>query len=154
MVKLHSPLDQVDSSALYTVGSRTVDKNGSEYIYLPGQTSVAKYDWVIYKTAGAGLSYGSVTRLLKAYAGNVAIAQAAVVGPKYGWFQIYGIGWGNVGDTFSAGSPIYSCGTTATVSTTYVASCAIYNAIGLQTGASGGTGMVLLNYPMVFGQVI
>jgi len=147
MVKLHSPLDQVDTTyPLYGIGSRTVDKNGNEYIYLPGTTSVAAYDFVTYKTA-SGLSYGSVTRMVKGTAGQVAIAQGAATGPKYGWFQIYGVGWGNCGAVTSSGSPLYASGTTATVTTTVASTQLIYGTLCVGSGISGGTAKIFLNYP-------
>jgi hypothetical protein len=154
-VKLIYPLDQADTLITeYEVGSRTITKDGNEYIYLPGIVSCAKYDWVVYKTTGTGLSYGSVTRMVNGTAGMVGIAQAAITGPKYGWFLIKGVGWGNAGEAFSSGSPLYSSGTTATVGTTFVASTAVYGAIGLGTSVSQGTAKVLLNYPMLYAQVL
>jgi hypothetical protein len=157
MIKIISPLDQVDNSATFTVGTRVVNKEGNEYIYLPGTTSVAQYDWVAIRTAaGPGLSYGSVTRLVYEAAGTdgmVGIAQGAIVSNKYGWFLIKGTGWGNCGDTCSSGSPIYASGTTANVTTTVTTNSLVYGAICVQDGASGGTVKVSINHPQTYGIV-
>lgn len=158
MIKLISPLDQVDSSARFTVGSRTTTNDGNEYIYLPGIASCAQYDWVIYNRGTSSgttkASYGSVTRINITTAGNAGIAQAAILGPKYGWFMIKGAGWGNAGAQVSSGSPIYASGTVGLVSTTVNAGNAVYNAFATQAGVSGGTCRVVINYPVIYGQVI
>jgi hypothetical protein len=45
MLKLVTPLDQVDSDIpTYQVGTRTVTRDGNEYVYLPGVASVAQFD--------------------------------------------------------------------------------------------------------------
>ena len=152
MIKLITPLDTVDNAANYEVGTRATVRGGNEYIYLPGVASCAKYDWVSYITAANGLSYGSVTRLTNTLAGNIAIAQGAIVSNKYGWFLIRGVGWGNVGDTVSSGSALYSCGTTATVTTTAESYMCIHGAFPIGTGASGGTGKFFVRYPFLLGQ--
>jgi len=144
MIKLVYPLSSVDSYAHYTVGTRVSDKSGNEYIYLPGTTSVAQYDWVTFTSAT-----GSVTRLVANAKGQVGIAQAAITGPNYGWFQIKGVGSGNTGGawTSSTGSAVYACGTTATVMTTIVSGDLIAGACIIDSAASGSTGTISLNYP-------
>lgn len=74
----------VDSSALNTVGSKAFDLSGNEYLYLKGIGSTIAGSWVTYDEAG-------VTALLAANAlGPVAIAAAAIVANKYGWYGIRG----------------------------------------------------------------
>ena len=156
MLKLITPLTQADSgNPQFTVGSRTMTKDGNEYIYLPGVASVAQYDWVTYKTA-TDLSYGSVTRLTPGdSAGPIAIAQAAITGNKYGWFLIKGMGWGNSGATWTAtGSILYACGTTATVDNASTTGKTIIGSINVGAGASGGTVKALINYPFIPGAAI
>jgi len=156
MVKLITPLDQIDSYANYTPGSRTVTKDGNEYIYLPGVGFLTQYDFISYQTSD-GLSYGSVKRLAintggTATVGDVAIAQAAIVAPKYGWFLIKGVGWGNAGEVVASGSPLYvSVGTVAKVGTTVTSPHIIYGSVALGAGISAGTCKVLLNYPYYLG---
>lgn len=148
MLKLISPIDQLDSEPQFTVGSRTATKEGNEYIYLPGVASVAKYDAVTFVTVAAGLSYGSVTRLpTTGGKGLVGVAQAAIVTNKYGWFQTKGVGWVKTGITCTAGLPLYASGTVALVGTTAVSGDLIAGAFCIGTGAASGTCTALLNNP-------
>jgi len=82
-------LDQLDASALYTVGRRYTDRvSGKEYIYLTGATNATLGSWVTYYITS---SAGSVTAEIAANAiGLVAIAMAAITETKFGWFQIFG----------------------------------------------------------------
>jgi len=134
MVKLTAPLTNVDSSAAYTLGSVTMDKSGNEYIYLPGNTSVAAQDWVTFTSAT-----GSVTRLATTGAkGQVAVAISAVTGPNYGWFQTKGLvnaKWG-AGVT-TAGFQLYASGTAAYAGAVVVAGDLLAGAYLSGTAASG-----------------
>jgi hypothetical protein len=70
----------IHDSALNPIGTRTFDAAGNEYIYLKGVASAVAGSWVTFDEAG-------VTTLLAANAkGPVAIAMAAIVANKYGWF--------------------------------------------------------------------
>ena len=133
-MKLITPLTQVDSSAAFTVGSRTVTKDGNEYIYLPGTTSVEAQDWVTFTSAS-----GSVTRLATTGAkGQVAVAISAVISNTYGWFCTKGLvnaKWG-AGVT-TAGSVLYASGTAAYAGTTVVAGDLLAGAFLSGTAASG-----------------
>ncbi len=74
-------LTDIHSSALNALGTTRVE-DGAEYIYLKGVASTAIGSWVTYDEAGA-------TALLAANAvGDVAVAQAAVVADKYGWYCV------------------------------------------------------------------
>ncbi len=82
-------LTQLDASALYTVGRRYTDHvSGKEYIYLTGATNVTLGSWVTYYITSPA---GSVTAEIAANAiGLVAIAMAAIIQTKFGWFQVFG----------------------------------------------------------------
>ena len=157
MVKIITPIDQVDSTAQFTPGTRADTTDDNEYIYLPGTTSVAQYDFVNIRTASA-LSYGSVTRMVYTNAGPVAIAQAAITANSFGWFLIKGVGWGLAGEVAANGSILYASGTTGYVGTTVAANYGIYGALCVGAGqcvlTAAGTCKVLLNYPNLYGQVI
>jgi hypothetical protein len=72
--------DAVHDSALNPVGSRAFDKDGNEYVYMLGVASTLAGSWVTFDEAGA-------TALLVANAkGPVAVAMAAIVAAKYGWY--------------------------------------------------------------------
>ena len=148
MLKLISPIDQLDTYAKFTVGSRAVTKEGNEYIYLPGTTSVAQYDVVSFITAANGTSYGSVTRLATTGGkGRVAVAQAAIVSNDFGWFQVGGVGWANAGAVATAGAACYASGTVGLVGTTVVAGDLLAGMFCVGSGISAGTCKVLLENP-------
>ena len=66
-------------------GSRFMDHNGNEYIYLAGVASCAAGSWVSFNQADHS------TALLAANAiGPVAVAVGACTASYAGWFQIYG----------------------------------------------------------------
>ena len=141
MIKLTFPLTQVDTEERYNIGTQTMDKDGNVFEYRAGVASVAQYDFCSW------YSNGSVARLTTGNTGAVGIAQAAIIGPNYGWFQIKGLGAGNCAATVSGGSGLYASGTTGTVSDVYTASAFIRGITSSATGVSTGTVNVVLSYP-------
>lgn len=140
MIKLITPLTQIDSSAAYTVGTRTQTADGKEYIYLKGVASTAVNSWVSFDEA-------YVTTLLVANAkGRVAIAMAAIVADKYGWYQVYGSGTGKVLASFADNGVIFSTSTAGSVDDAVVTGDLIVGAMG-RSAVSGGVATVELNYP-------
>jgi hypothetical protein len=85
MMRLNTPLTQIDSVQAYTFGSRVQDKDCNEYIYLKGVASTIVGSWVTFDELG-------VTTLLVANAkGPVAVAMAITDSTsEYGWYQIWG----------------------------------------------------------------
>ena len=74
----------VDTEIRHPLGTRAFDTAGNEYIYLTGVLSTAAGSWVIFDE-------DKVTTLAVASGvGRVAVAQAAIVASRYGWYQIYG----------------------------------------------------------------
>jgi hypothetical protein len=85
MMRLNTPLTQIDTTALYTLGSRVQDKSCNEYIYLKGIGSTLVGSWVTYDELG-------ITALLVAEGkGPVAVSLAHTVANTYGWYQISGL---------------------------------------------------------------
>jgi hypothetical protein len=75
---------EVHDSQLSAIGQRAYDKSGNEYVYLKGVGSTLAGSWVTFDEVG-------VTALLAANAiGPVAVATAAIVANKFGWYQIFG----------------------------------------------------------------
>jgi hypothetical protein len=91
MMRLNTPLTQIDTAQAYEFGSRVQDKNCNEYIYLKGIASTVVGSWVTYDELG-------VTTLLAANAkGPVAIAMAITdVATEFGWYQIAGTAEGRI----------------------------------------------------------
>ena len=109
MIKLITPLTQVDSSAAFTLGSKTTTKDGNEYIYLSGNADVAAKNWVTFTAAT-----GSVTRFAtRSGKGQVAVAISDVTAPNYGWFCTKGLVTAYVSGVTTAGLALYSSGTVA-----------------------------------------
>jgi hypothetical protein len=84
MIKLTTPLSQVDTTAKFTLGTQTMDKNGNVYIYMTGVASTIVGSWVTYDEL-------YITTLLVANAkGPVAVSMGINVASTYGWYQIFG----------------------------------------------------------------
>lgn len=83
---IEGPLTVVHSTQKHELGIM-YEKSGKIYIYLKGVASTAAGDLVTFDEAGA------TTRLTKAEADKLkpmAVAMAAIVADKYGWYQVYG----------------------------------------------------------------
>lgn len=81
-------ITDVHSAAKYDVGTCRSDKHGNVFVYLQGIDSVARGDWVVYYITSIAASV--TTRLVGDLIGLVAIAMAATVADKFGWFQVAG----------------------------------------------------------------
>lgn len=81
-------LTQVDSSALFAVGTRYDDGEGNVFVYLQGIVSTVVGDWVTYYITS--IAAAVTTRLVANGKGLVAIAMAAIGADEFGWYQIAG----------------------------------------------------------------
>lgn len=132
----------VDDSAKVAVGTRMKDASGNEYIYLEGVASVEANSWVSFNADGD-------TELLVANAkGRVAIAMAAIVADKYGWFQVYGSATGKALTGFADGGRVYATATAGSVDDADVAGDLVAGAMG-RSALSGGVATFELNYPFI-----
>lgn len=140
---IQGPLTAVHDSALNPVGMRySPDGGKTEYIYLKGVASVVAGDWVVFDEAFA------TTRLVADEVGPVAIAMAAVVADKYGWFQIYGVNTIAKTDTVAADAALYIDGTTGRADDAAVTGDLIMGAFSM-TADTSNVATVFLNYPYV-----
>jgi len=145
----HGDTDVVDSSAQHVVGTRARDNAGNEYIYLLGVASVAAGTWVSFDEAG------TTTRLVTNAVGRVAVAMAAIVASKYGWFQIYGKNTialgisGNIGDN----AQLYTSSTNGSADDTDGAGEMIIGAWS-RSADSSGVFTAELNYPICINAAI
>jgi hypothetical protein len=75
----------VDAVALNPLGTEARDNAGNVYVYLQGVASTIAGSWVTYDEAGltTNLATDSVP-------GPVAVATAAVVANKFGWYGVHG----------------------------------------------------------------
>ncbi len=81
-------LTQVDAAALYAVGARFTDEDGNVFVYLQGLASTAEGDWVTYRITSTAAAV--TKRAVAGDQGNLAIAMAAILATKFGWYQIFG----------------------------------------------------------------
>lgn len=79
------------------LGARAEDANGNEYVYLLGVASTVANDAVNYS-----LATFATARSVASAVGMVAIAQAAVVAGKFGWYLIKGNGSVNTKTSIAA----------------------------------------------------
>ena len=86
---LRPVLTQVDTAALYSVGKRWEDEDGKVYIYLQGVASVITGDICLYRSTTT--SANTLVRVTANDVGHVAVAMAAIVASRWGWFQIAGL---------------------------------------------------------------
>ena len=133
----------VDSTKRHPLGTRALDTDGNEYIYLQGVASTVAGSWVTFDEE-------KLTTLAVANAqGRVAIAMAAIVADSYGWYQIYGKNTiAKVLAGFADNGKIYLTATDGSVDDADVAGDAVIGALG-RSAVSGGVATVELNYPIV-----
>lgn len=87
----------VHDTAQNPLGTRAEDKNGNEFVYLLGVASTVANDAVTYS-----LATFATARAVNDAVGMIAIAQAAVVAGKFGWYLIKGVGSVNTKTSIAA----------------------------------------------------
>ena len=122
-------IDTVDDAAKVALGSivRAADPvyGNGEFIYLKGLAGTARGTWVTYNNDDFS------TTLLAANAiGPVAVAMAAVVANKYGWYQISGKAVGKALVGFVDNANVYATATAGSVDDAVVAGDRLKNCVG------------------------
>ncbi len=133
----------IDTSAQHVVGTRALDRDGNEYMYMRGVASGAAGVWVSFDE-------DHVTTLLAANAvGRVGIMMATLdATTDFGWFQIYGKNTIASTDTVAADAQLYIDGTAGRADDADVAGDAIIGAISRSSDTSN-VATVEINYPFV-----
>ena len=146
----HTPTDGATAYPAVPVGTirRAIDTGSdddgiAEFVYLKGVASTVAGDWVVYDEAGL------TTRLTSTSTGNVAIAMAATVADKWGWYQITGNAQAHRENGSADNAALYSSSVTASSDDTVVDGRAIEGAINRAVNTTGSqtTGTVQLNRP-------
>ena len=130
----------------FTKGSRFMDDNGNEYIYLAGVASCAAGSWVTYAQDDHS------TALLAANAiGPVAVAVGACTASYAGWFQIYGkCSVGKCLTQFADNGQVWATATAGSVDDASVAGDLVNRARGASTTVvDSGVAEFELHYPYV-----
>jgi hypothetical protein len=144
MAKIAQFLTSVDSVAVHSLGEKYTDPvNGDEFIYLLGVASTAANDLVTFDEAFA------TTRSTANAVGACAIAMAATVADKYGWYQIYGAGTVATAAAVADNKALYLTSTAGAIDDADVAGDAIIGLWSRGTATGAGTVACQLNYPMV-----
>lgn len=136
----------IHSSALNPILTECegIDEFGqaARYIYLGGVASTVQYDWVSFDEAGVTL------RAVADAQGNLAIATAAIVAAKYGWYQIVGKSYGTALTGFADNGKVYLTSTAGAVDDSDVAGDAVIGAWG-RGALSGTTAIFQIDRPKV-----
>jgi len=143
-------IDNVDSSAVFPVGTKCVykddDGNLGTYVYVEGVASTAQYDFVLID------SDYSIIRITKAEADKKrvkgGVAQAAIVANKYGWVQIEGKGKVKVLANCAKEVQLYTCATTGSLDDDSTSQTAVYGIV-LTTDCGGSAAATdcFMSYP-------
>lgn len=131
----------VDTVLKNALGTRGIDADGNEYIYLQGVASVA---------VGTPVTYDEnyLSTLLAANAvGPVAVAMAAVVAASYGWFLVRGSGSAVFAGAAVADAALYAAA--AAFDDAVVAGDIVVGGKVAATVAGAGLGTVQIVYPFV-----
>lgn len=145
MMRLNTPLTQIDTSAQYELGSRTQDKFGKEYIYLTGVGSTVVGSWVTFDELG-------ITVLLAADAiGDVAVALAITDSTsQFGWYQIYGSAEAKIAANCAADVVIGRESANGTAGDGHAATGDdIFGCVSRESTSTAAVATVQLNYPFV-----
>jgi hypothetical protein len=139
-----SPLTNVDSYAINSLGQGGVDQNGKEYIYLAGVNSTVAGDLVRfdenYQTAR---SEANIT-------GACAVALAATITGKFGWYQVYGDATVNTNGDVAADKALYVTASYGCVDDAAVAGDLIFGITSMTGRTGAGPITAFLNYPMCY----
>lgn len=135
-------LTVVDSSATFALGTQVSDSNGT-YAYLKGIASTAIGSVVVYDEAGQ-------TALAVANdVGPIAVAMAATVANKYGWYLIEGSGSALTDNTVVDNTDVYLTATPGAVDDAVVAGDRIHGALFRAARTGAGLVSIQLFSPMV-----
>jgi len=144
MIKLITPLSQVDSSAAFTLGTQTMDKSGNIYVYMLGVASTIVGSWVTYDEAY------TTTLLVANASGPVAVSMGINVAGKYGWYQVVGSALACLAITSADNAPLGFETTAGYAGDGRAAGDMIYGAISRASSAAGaGVYAVQIWYPFV-----
>jgi hypothetical protein len=136
----------IHDSALNPVGTVAYDASGNEYIYLKGVASVVAGSWVAYDENNATALLD--TDVAATLVGPLAVAMAAVVADKYGWFARVHKGVSSVAGTVADGGKVFPTATAGSCDDTGTAGQQILGAV-YRSADSGGAATVQIDRPWI-----
>lgn len=124
-----SRIGSVDTSAAVPVGTIVRADHriygSGEFIYLAGVADTAVGTWVTYR-----MDDGSTVRLAANAIGPVAVAMAASVASRFGWYQIHGKAIGRALALYADNGLVYATATAGSIDDAPVAGDRVKRAIG------------------------
>lgn len=134
----------IHASKLNPLGTLAYDKDGNEFIYLQGCASVAAGSWVAYDDARlCALLDNDVATTIVA---PIAVAMAAVVANKFGWFARVHSGTSAVAATVADNAKVFATATAGTCDDTGTGGQQILGAV-WRSADSGGAATVQIDRP-------
>lgn len=144
---LPRPITEVLDSLLgMKLGALHIDSTGNVYKLMAGVASTVAGDWVVYSAAHATVrSTKTEVDKLK----PLAIAMAATVANKYGWYQVYGeVAVANVLASCAAEVAVYSTATAGSLDDEPTSQTKINRAIcRAARGGTDGSTTAFIAYP-------
>lgn len=134
--------DDRHTTAQVDLGTRVVESNGKEWIYVKAGATIAALDAVKFNGSADGYDDVRPTAAVNEYV--LGVASAAFASAEYGFVQTRGVCDAKVVDSTAAGSSLSSSATAGTLKLSVETELA-YNghAVALETGADEGSAIYL-----------
>ncbi len=130
---------EVHTAQLNSLGAVREFSDGNEYIYLAGAASVVDGEVVSYRPGT-----WTAVRLATGVKGCIAVATAAVVASRWGWFMLSGSDTVNTPSAIASNVPLYIGGVTGNIDDTAVKGDQILGAILTTAGTQDGTATITI----------
>lgn len=130
---------EVHTAQLNDLGAVRLYSNGNEYIYLAGAASVVDGECVMYRPG-----VFTAVRLATGVKGSLAVATAAVVASRWGWFMVTGSDTINTPSAIASNVPLYIGGVTGNIDDTAVKGDQILGAYLTTAGTQDGTATLVI----------
>jgi hypothetical protein len=136
---------EVHDTAKNALGKTATGTDGQDYIYLQGVASTIAGSWVAYDELG--ITTGVDSDVAASIVSSVAVATAAVVANKYGWYGVKGAfsaGAGTVADN----AKVYATSTVFICDDAAVTGNQVHGAVWRSADASN-LATVQIDYPFI-----
>lgn len=134
----------IHTSALNPVGMEAEDKDGNRYIYLKGVASVVAGSWVSYNELRQAALVD--TDVAASVVAPVAVAVAAVVADRWGWFARRHAGISAASATVADDAKVFATATAGTCDDTGTAGMQVHGA-SWRSADSAGFATVQIDNP-------
>jgi hypothetical protein len=139
--------DTVDSSKAFALGTQIETQNATygprTFIYMKGVASTVAGSWVSYDELFA------TALLVDGATGGVAVAMAAVVASKYGWYQVAGYGIASLAASCADNAALFTTATGGVADDATAGQKLIHGAYSREAVTSAANGKVSLAWPHV-----